>query len=211
MNKTAEIVNRWAAFEAEHPGADLKDFYRYELIKERESETDLNFLGGLIPPKANQMLPKVMDRIIKIYMVYASGLFKSIDIGSFDEFLYLSGIQYLEKSRKIDVINNNFNELSSGLLILGRLKKKGLIIEQEDKTDKRSKLLSLTTNGQKKLAKCYELLDLLNQVIFKDMKPDDMLLCIKLLKPIEMKFASLSLSDKKLNFEEVYQREMSEK
>src|SRR5690606_13186996 len=211
MNKTAEIVNRWAAFEAEHPGADLKDFYRYELIKERESETDLNFLGGLIPPKANQMLPKVMDRIIKIYMVYTSGLFKSIEIGSFDEFLYLSSIEHLEKPRKTDIINNNFNELSSGLLILERLKKKGLITENEDKTDKRSKLLSLTPNGQKKLIKSYELLDKLNQVIFKDMKPDDMLLCIKLLKPIEMKFASLSLSDKKLNFDEIYKREISEK
>lgn len=211
MNKTAELVNSWVDFEAEHPEADLQDFFRYELIREREVENNTKFLGGLIPPKPNQMLPKVMDRITKIYMVYATNLFKGIDIGNFDEFLYINNIQNLEQPRKIDVINSNFNELSSGLLILERLKKKGLVLENADPNDKRSKLLSLTAKGKKKLEICYELLDKLNQVIFRDMQTDDILLCIKLLKPIEVKFASLSISDKKLDFGEVYKREVVDK
>ncbi len=207
MNKTAELVNRWAAFEAEHPEASIHDFFRYELIKEKEEQKDTKFLGGVIPPQPNQALAKVMDRISKILTVYASNLLKSIDLGSMDEFLYLNNIRHLEKPRKIDIINNNFNELSSGLLILERLKKKGLLVENADPNDKRSKLIELTAEGQKKLNACYELLDKVNQVIFRDMQTDDILLCIQLLKPIETKFSSLSVSDKKLSFEEVYKRE----
>ena len=143
-------------------------------------------------------------------MLYATNLLKNIDLGSFDEFLYLNNIQNLEKPRKIDVINTNFNELSSGLLILERLKKKELINDKPDPEDKRSKLISLTAKGKQKLTTCYELLDKLNQVIFKEMKTDDILLCTKLLKPIETKFLNRSISDKKLGFDEVYKREIGE-
>jgi len=208
MNKTAEIVKCWAAFEEEHPEAGIHDFFRYELIREREEEKSGKFLGGVMPPQPDQVLAKVMDRIIKIHSVYASDLLKSIDIGGMDEFLYLNNVQHLEKPRKIDVIHTNFNELSSGLLILERLKKKGLLTESADPGDKRSKLITLTAEGQKKLQACYELLDKVNRVIFKDMLSDDISLCIQLLKPIETKFSSLAISDKKLDFDEVYKREV---
>lgn len=208
MNKTAEIVNRWAAFEAEHPEANIQDFFRYELIREKESQKTVKFLGGIIPPQPDQVLAKIIDRIGKIYSMYASNLLKSIDIGSVNEFLYLNNAQHIEMPRKINLINNNFNELSSGLLILERLKKKGLLIENTDPNDKRSKLITLTTEGQEKLKACYELLDKVNQIIFKDMQTDDIMLCIQLLKPVETKFSSLSIADKKLNFDEIYKRQM---
>ena len=210
MNKTAELVNKWVSFELEHPDSDLQDFFRYELIKQRETGVDAKFLGGVVPPRPNQVLAKVMDRIVKLYMLYATNLLKNIGLGSFDEFLYINNIQHLENPRKIDAINANFNELSSGLLILERLRKKELIDDRPDPDDKRSKLISLTTKGQEKLEKCYELLDKVNQVIFKDMKTDDILLCTKLLKPIEIKFSNRSISDKKLDFDEVYKREIEE-
>ncbi|MCB0852054.1 MAG: winged helix DNA-binding protein, partial [Bacteroidetes bacterium] len=121
-----------------------------------------------------------------------------------------NNIENLEKPKKIDVINANFNELSSGLLILERLKKKNLLADSPDPDDKRSRLISLTTEGKEKLYNCYKLLGKLNQVIFKEMKADDILLCIKLLKPIEIKFSNQAISDKKLNFDEVYKREIEE-
>lgn len=130
-------------------------------------------------------------------------------MGSFDEFLYLNNIQNLENSRKIDIINANFNASSSGLLILQRLKKKGMITEEPDPgNDQRSKLIGLTKQGQQKLNACYKLLDKVNQVIFKEMKTHDILLCIRLLKPIETKFSKLGVTDKKLGFDAVYQREL---
>lgn len=208
MNNTAELVNRWVAFETEHPDTDLQDFFRYELIKERENDKEEKFLGGVVPPEPDQVLAKLMDRITKLHMLYSTDLLKTVSIGSFDEFLYLNNIQNLERNRKIDVINANFNELSSGLLILERLKKKKLVLENADPNDKRSKLVSLTTEGRQKLIICYELLDKVNRVIFKDMKTDDILLCVKLLKPVEKKFSKLFTNDKKLSFGEIYKREI---
>ncbi|MDQ1097598.1 MULTISPECIES: hypothetical protein [Chryseobacterium] len=207
MNKTVELVNQWAAFEEKHPDGSIQDFFRYELIKEREKQPDNKFLGGVVPPKPDQMLAKIIDRLAKIYMLYAVDLLKTIDIGSFDEFLYLNNIYNTENPKKIDIINNNFNELSSGLLILDRLKKKNFIFEKADLNDKRSKIISLSAEGERKLKSCYELLDKVNQVIFKDMSTDDILLSIKLLKPVEIKFSGIAVSDKKVPFEEIYRRE----
>lgn len=208
MNKTAELVNQWVSFETEYPGSELQDFFRYQLISERENETGEKFLGGVVPPQPDQVLAKTMDRIVKLYMLYTTNPLKEEGLGSFDEFLYLNNIQNLETSRKIDIINANFNELSSGLLILQRLKKKGMITEEPDPNDQRSKLIGLTKQGQQKLNACYKLLDKVNQVIFKEMKTDDILLCIRLLKPIETKFSKLGVTDKKLGFDAVYQREL---
>ena len=209
MNRTAEIVNKWVEFESRHPDANIHDFYRYELIKEREGKKSFTFLGGVIPPKADQILVKILDRIIKIHGVYNQNLLRNIGIGGMDEFLYLNNVQHLENLRKIDIINTNFNELSSGLLIIERLIKKGLLVEMPDPNDKRSKLMELTDLGKEKLNACYSALNKLNEVIFNHLEEDELSLCIQMLKPIETKFSSLCILDKKLDFEEVYNRELN--
>jgi DNA-binding MarR family transcriptional regulator len=185
MNSTVELVNQWAAFEKEHPGAAITDFCRYMLIKEKQQAEDPGFLGGVIPPDLHSRFAKLIGRINKIHVSVSLPLLREYAINSFEDFAFLNSINKLERPRKTDVINSNFVELSSGLLIIGRLKKNGWISEKGDETDKRSKRLSLSTKGRKVLEQVYKRIGELNKQCFKDLSDDDIMICLKLLSPIE--------------------------
>ena len=135
MNKTVELLNLWADFESKHTSAEIEDFCRYMLIKEREKENI--FSDVALPPDNLSKLAKITGRVSKLHNTYAVIALKECGLSSIDEFVYLSDIHFMDKSQKTKVIYSNFNELSSGLLILERLKKKKLISEEDNSNDKK--------------------------------------------------------------------------
>jgi len=204
INKTALLVKEWAEFEASHPKAELEDFCRYFLISSKNKNKPEGFLGGNVPPGIEQVLSKLMGRIMSMFVIYADSAIKPIGINGFVDFLYLNVIDNMKSPKKTEVIYANFNELSSGLLIIDRMIKNGLVTEQNDKQDKRSKRLSLTDKGLAMLHECYQVLTKLTQIFYKDMPDDDVRLCIHFLTPVEVRFAALWQRHKGMGFEEVY-------
>lgn len=196
MNKTAELVKLWAEYEANHPNAGISDFCNFFLVKEREKENEINFSDSVVPPDLHSIMTKMVGRIVKLHNTYALIALKECGMNSLDEFLYLNTIATNVSPKKTQVIYYNFNELSSGLLILDRLKAKGLVSEQEDKEDKRSKRVIITKKGNETLMDSYKKLSLVNEFFFKEMPEDDIRLCIQLLSPIETKFSAKWLEDK---------------
>jgi DNA-binding MarR family transcriptional regulator len=190
INKTAELVKLWAEYEQTHTDAELEDFCRHYLIKGREKHNMDGFLGGNVPPGRDQMLIKLMGRVTTMFLVYAEHALKETAIEQFSEFTYLNTIQNMDRPKKTDVINDNFMELSSGLLLIDRLIKRGWIKEQSDKADKRSKRLELSETGIGVLYNCYMILEKLCALYFKDMSSDDLQLCLHLLTPVEIRHAS---------------------
>ena len=205
VNKTAELVKHWAEFEAHHPDADLDDFCRYHLINKREKPNLEGFLGGNVPPGRNHRLIKLMGRITAMFVTNAEHAFKAIGIEQFLEFTYLNTIHSLRRPKKTDIINDNFMELSSGLLLIDRLKKRGWVKEQTDKTDKRTRRLELTPAGVEVLFNSYTILEKLCAVFFKDLAGDDAQLCLHLLTPLEIKHAKTWQKDKATGFKDMLQ------
>jgi DNA-binding MarR family transcriptional regulator len=204
MNKTAELVNMWAKFEVEHPNSEITDFCQYHLIREREKKEQESGLGGIVPPDLYSKMAKMVGRITKLHISYANNALKDCGINSFDEFLYLNTIRNSKSPHKTEVIYSNFNELSSGLLILKRLKKRGLLSEMDDEKDKRVKRLSLTQKGNKTIMNCYEKLQQVNEMFFNSIPDTDIELCLQLLKPLEIRFSSLWIEHKEKDFEEIH-------
>jgi DNA-binding MarR family transcriptional regulator len=185
MNKTVDLVNHWAVFEKGHPDAEILDFCRYMLVKEREDKEDQEFLGGAVPPDLYSKFAKLIGRITKIHAGLSLPVLKEHGISSFEDFAFLNSVYKLEQPRKTDVINTNFIELSSGLLIIDRLKKNGWISEKGDEVDKRSKRLSILPKGKKVLELVYKRMAELNQQCFGNILDDDIMLCIQLIAPVE--------------------------
>jgi DNA-binding MarR family transcriptional regulator len=185
MNRTVDLVNQWAVFEKDHPDAGILDFCRYMLVKEREDKENQEFLGGAVPPDLHSKFAKLIGRITKIHAVLSLPVLKEHGISSFEDFAFLNSVYKLEQPRKTDVINTNFIELSSGLLIIERLKKNGWISEKGDEFDKRSKRLSILPKGEKVLELVYKRMAELNQQCFGDIPDDDIVLCIQLIAPVE--------------------------
>jgi len=211
MEKTIELVNLWGAFVRQHPGADIDDFCRHHLIHKRESENkDALTLGGVVPMQTDGQLMKLIGRIHKLHVFYASAAFEETPINQLEEFGCLVTIKQRVNPKKSEVIYSNLMELSSGTDMLNRLRKKGLIKEFDDKEDKRSKRLSLTPAGEKTITTCIVRVLRLAKMMLTDMSEDDKRLCIQLLKQVEIKFSALMQKHKGETFDDIYKELVKE-
>ena len=203
MNKTVDLVNSFAEFEDSHPESGIEDFCRYFLASKRKKETLGNLFDGEMPPRADITITKLIDRIARIHMIYIQIAMKGMKIHHFEEFSLLSAIANLKTPRKTEVIYHTINELSTGLNLLAGMKKRGYINERDDPEDKRSKRLGLTPKGKKVLEGCYERFSKIPELLFKDMKEEDIRLCIQLLKNVDLKFSKSWQHDKGRSLEEI--------
>jgi DNA-binding MarR family transcriptional regulator len=203
MNKTVELVNRYAEFEESYPDAGIGDFCRHYIASQRNKESLGNLFDGEIPPRADIILTKLMDRIARIHMIYIQIAMKGMKIRHFEEFSLLSAIANLKNPRKTEVIYHTINELSTGLNLLAVMKKRGYINEQDDSEDKRSKRLSLTSKGKKILEGCYERFSKIPELLFKGINNEDIQLCIQLLKNVDLKFSKKWQHDKGRSLEDI--------
>ena len=210
MEKTIELVNLWGDFATQHPDASIEDFCRHLLIHKRESENKGPLLGGLVPMHIDGVLMKLIGRIHKLHVYYASAAFDGTPLGQLEEFGLLATIQQRGNPKKSELIYSNLLELSSGTDMVNRLKNKGLIKEFDDKDDKRSKRLSLTPLGEKTMAVCIHRVLKLAKLMLYEMTEDDKQLCIQLLKHIEIKFSALVQKHKGETFEDIYKELIGE-
>ena len=203
MNKTVELVKLWGDYETAHPADGILEFCRFLLLKEKQQKQTLAFAKSAMPDHPASVLAKMLGRLGRLLNNYAGFAIRQSGLSGFEDFFYLNDISANDQPKKTEVIFANFNELSSGLLILDRLKKAGLITEKPDNKDKRMKRLLITKKGAVVLRECYLKLNEINQVIFGEMPEDDMLLCIQLLSPTESRISTKWIQDKRKSFSEL--------
>jgi len=199
MNKTAELVALWADYEIDHPDADISQFCRAYLASQGPTASSVTFWHSPLPPDQTSVLTKLIGRIAKLHSIQVLKSFSDLGISNFDEFLYLNSVVSTASPKKTEVIFANFNELSSGLLILDRLKKANLIVEKADDTDKRVKRLTITEAGETALNACYQKLYELSRLCFGGLSQEQVALCTQWLQPVEAALAAQWLADKKLS------------
>jgi DNA-binding PadR family transcriptional regulator len=208
MNKTVELVKLWGEFEEKHPDASLEDFFRYQLTKLQRHEISMpEFPGITVTPESRVMM--LIGRISKMHQVYAGIALDGTGLDQMEEFGMLVTIMTrTEDPRKTDVILNNMQELSSGTNMLERLKKKGLIEEYDDETDRRSKRLKLTERGLKTVQAARARVARLAAMMTHGLGDEDKLLIVQLLKGTEAKFFALLPKQKGKSFDEIYRENM---
>lgn len=206
MNKIVQLVNEWDTFEQTHPDADLGDFCRYYLIREREQKQEGVMVGGVVPPRTNDLLSKLLGRIVGIFTVYARKAVGDSPL-QMEEFYFLNSIRFLGESKKTDIINFNFTELSTGMDILKRLKRAGLTAERTDPNDRRSKLVKATEKADAVLAGFYKIGGMVGDIMFGSMPEEDKQLCIQLLKDVEIRHSKRCIEHRNKMLDEVYREE----
>src|SRR5688572_20844670 len=139
MNKTVELVNNWAEFEAKYPNGNIEDFCRHYLAHQKQKKIEGPLVGGVVPSFNEGLLLKIIGRISKLNMAYANLALRGTELNQIEEFGVLQTIKKEKNPKKTEVIYANLFELSSGTDMLNRMKERGLIIEYTDQDDKRSK------------------------------------------------------------------------
>ena len=203
MNKTVELVRLWGEYETGHPTDGIIQFCRFLLLREKQQKGKLTFAKSAMPDQPASVLAKMLGRLGRLLNNYAGIALRQCGLSSFEEFFYLNDIAANDHPKKTEVIYANFNELSSGLLILDRLIKAGLIGEKADNKDKRLKRLMITKKGIAVLRQCHIKLNEINLAIFDGMPEDDMLLCVQLLSPTESRVSNKWIQDKRKSISEL--------
>jgi DNA-binding MarR family transcriptional regulator len=204
VEKTIELVNLWGDFAEKQPSGSIEDFCRHYLAHRRRDESKGVLVGGVVPAVADGLLLKIIGRISRLNMNYANLALEGTGLNQIEEFGMLGTIRQEKNPKKTEVIYANLLELSSGTDMLNRMKKRGLIQEYNDTGDKRSKRIKLTPKGEKAINSCKEKIMQNALMLMNDLSDDDKLLCIQLLKNVEIKFSALWPKHKGRKFEEIF-------
>jgi DNA-binding MarR family transcriptional regulator len=189
MNNTVALVTAWVEFEGRQPQASIEDFCRHMLSSidtHRRTEGETNCQTDYQNIYA---LTRIINRLSKLWMHFTLSAMKPMGLTSFDEFAFLYNTNQANSMRKKDLIYMQFIEISSGLLVIDRLIKKGFLQERIDDYDKRSKQVSLTKKGKLTLDKCQIAVGKVAENLYGEMPKEAIELCIHHLEPVEKKIA----------------------
>lgn len=186
MNQLVRLVNEWDQFEQANPGGDISNFCRYYLAKEQAGKKIKNF-EGRVPPTDESTLAKIMGRILGAFSIYHHAAMHKAGAPFRETFYFLNSLDTLKEAKKTELIQYMFIEYTTGMDALSKLIKAGYIKERRHDTDKRAKLVSLTKKGEKMLQSLYPFMTRSTQLLFKDMHPEAIKLCISLLADVELK------------------------
>jgi len=212
MNRTVELVTAWGAYEEKHAGCSIEDFCRYYLLQQKQQEpvNTARLTGGQQPSAPEAMLMKVMGRIMRLHELYSRIALEGGGLSQFEEFALMHGVMQRKDPRKSEVIYATIYELSTGSDLLNRLREKGYITEVPDPADRRSKRVKITAKGEKILQHAYKRMGQMVKMMLHDMDTEEVMLCIQLLKDVEIKFSERWPEDKGRSFDEIYTSVMSE-
>lgn len=155
------VVVEWERFMEEHPQGSLREFATWLLVNTEPlrktpvwPEAEPLMKSGVRLSEAFQegedfLSWFFMGRLIRYVKFYTKSIMAQQGMSSPDEFLFLSLINEMDRPTKKEVCVANATELTTGMDILRRLLRQGLIEEFPDERDGRSKRLQLTGKGSK--------------------------------------------------------------
>lgn len=92
--------------------------------------------------------------------------FAESPLQSIDEFSLLGGAHYLDGPTKTQLFQHDLLETTTGLQMLARLQRQGLVTETPDPADRRQKRVALTPAGQALLAQAGDQMDFIADDLF---------------------------------------------
>jgi DNA-binding MarR family transcriptional regulator len=205
MDETMQLIQYWSEYKKINPQGSVEEFCQYHVtVTKKSSNEEIKNFNGLVPPQLDAYLIKLLGRIVQCYSVYASAALSKVSgLKQVEDFYFLNSITQLKQVKKTEVISMMLFEISSGMDIINRLRDRGLVQETISPSDKRSRLLAPTAEGKIVLQECYKQLSVVNDMIWKGMRGEDKVLCIQLLKEVEIVHSDLATKLKGKPFDEM--------
>lgn len=207
MSTLVTLVNEWDVFEKNNSNADIADFCRYYLAREKGVDEKL-MVKGARPPSDESLMLKTMGYILSAFGIYFRAAMTEAKLPFPEAFYYLNSLSWLKEAKKTELINYIMVEYTTGIDAISKLVALGLISEKKHHTDKRAKMLQLTPEGDKLLQGCYPYMHRASAMLFKDFDPQMLKLCIKMMSNIEVKHSQIAATLRHLDFESMYKEVM---
>lgn len=208
MTPIVELITEWDAFVNKHEGATVEDFCLYYSRKVSQQKASDELFRGISPPDLDTVFSKLINRLSAMHTAYTKMAVKELEGIGAEWFWFLNAIYHRGEASKVEIINYNFIEQSTGIDILNRIKKAGFITERNNPEDKRAKLVKLTPAGEAILLKLYELVYKPTFFMFSDIPDDDKNLIVKLLSATEIKHGKILADNRTKNLDELIETQV---
>lgn len=179
-HQLVELVNLFHHYSQQHPNTTIEEFCRNYLaikqIEKLESKYDL--------PK-DVILSITLARLARFADMYSKKALAGLPIFNTEEIVYLMILDEVGTPRKSDLINSNLSEFSTGVEIIRRLVKAGLVEEFPDADDRRTKRIRMTEAGKTVLMAAYPKMNVVAQIVANALTEDEKDLLIQILGRLE--------------------------
>lgn len=189
------LINHFFSFDAERGDNEeysMDEFIGYLNSKSGTKELEMRKLSGENTDfLKNEYRSTSIDISILIVLMYhyAKGYIKSTLRDSFlqtpDEFSFLITLMTYNNLTKSELITKQVMEKTSGMEIIRRLIKKGLITEEADEKDKRSVRVSITKTGREEILKVLPLMDRVSEIVVGNLSAQEINTLSYLLKKLD--------------------------
>lgn len=123
-----------------------------------------------------------------------------------EDFTYLYTLMEVESMTKIQLIEKNVHEKPTGLEVIKRLLKHGLVNERNDEHDKRSKRVFLTEKGKALFFATIQQMNKVALIVTGDLTHPEKKQLFALLKKLEQFHHPIYLSNKEISIDELVQK-----
>ena len=188
-NLVKDVLDLIAEFENQNTNLNkleltVDDFKKWIVLSNKEIANEPNWEGkenGRSPESVINTLIVHMNRYAKSYS--KSAIFGS-DFSTQEDFIYLINLKAFGEMTKMDLIKKNVHEKPVGMQIINRLIAHGWIFQQDSKTDKRSKVISISPLGLNALDKQREKIRKATEIVTGDLTHNEKMELIRLLNKL---------------------------
>lgn len=142
----------------------------------------------------------MMSKYAKTYVKRA---LQNSPLVGLDDFGFLISLCYEGSKTKTELIQQNINEVSSGMEIIKRLEKNDLIKSGRDANDKRAIRLTATAKGQKTLAEAMKEMYKASNIIAGNLDNMERLQLLTILNKLHLFHQPIFLNENKTDLEEI--------
>jgi DNA-binding MarR family transcriptional regulator len=131
-------------------------------------------------------ISKLFVLIARFIRTMAKRALESTPLQSVEEFSYLAMLKNMDSTTKSDLINQNYQEKTTGGEIIKRLISYDVISQFDDQLDKRSKRVQITENGSQLLKDIFENMGDVSELIIHHLSAAERESLVTVLRKIEI-------------------------
>lgn len=203
MSVLIELITEWENYHSKHPDATAIEFCKHIIEQDKRSTTKVS--EGISNEELNSSIAELIGKMANFHTVYSKIILKELPDVEIEWFYVLNVITIKKAAKKSEIISLCLLEQSTGIDILNRMKKKGLIIENNDPNDKRAKLISITKSGSDLLFEIGKSLYKVTYLVYGAVAKEDKQTMINILNKSVTKHSEILTGNKNKKIDDIIQ------
>jgi DNA-binding MarR family transcriptional regulator len=203
VKQLIELAEQYEA-EEQPTNESLLDFTRWlnNRMTDRPAERTVNGTGADL----DGTLSSAIGYLYRYAKHYSKKALKETSLTTLDDFIFLVTLQFGGHKTKSELIHEHLLEITSGMEIIKRLLKSGLVEEQDNEADRRSVLLRITHQGTLEMMKAMHQMEKAARIVGGNLDASEKMQLLGLTNKLKKFHDKIHEQDKKSPLDEILEK-----